>query len=83
MQSEVKLAGFSLRYPVTACMIFVSIVLLGVISTVKIPLVLFPDIDEPFRSSRFRIRTPRPGRFRNRSPSRWKKSSAPFPASSE
>ncbi|MFQ5983817.1 MAG: efflux RND transporter permease subunit, partial [Woeseiaceae bacterium] len=46
--SGVGLANFSIRYPVTICMIFVSIVALGLISVVKIPLVLFPDVDQPF-----------------------------------
>ncbi|MEW5978902.1 MAG: efflux RND transporter permease subunit [Acidobacteriota bacterium] len=43
-----RLAGFSIRRPVTVCMIFVSMVVLGLVSLTKIPLVLTPDIDFPF-----------------------------------
>ena len=43
-----RLAEFSIRYPVTICMIFVSLLTLGIISSSKIPLVLLPDINAPF-----------------------------------
>ncbi len=46
-ESGLGLANFSVRYPVTICMIFVSIVALGLISVFKIPLVLMPDVDFP------------------------------------
>ena len=46
--SGVRLAGFSLRYPVTICMIFVLFVTLGVISIFKIPLVMMPAMEFPF-----------------------------------
>ena len=43
-----RLAQFSLRYPVTICMIFVLFITLGVISIFKIPLVMMPAMDWPF-----------------------------------
>ena len=43
-----RLAQFSIQHPVTICMIFVCFVVLGLISIVKIPLVLAPDISFPF-----------------------------------
>ncbi|RPI27942.1 MAG: efflux RND transporter permease subunit [Acidobacteria bacterium] len=43
-----RLAGFSIRYPVTICMILVSFLVLGGVSTFKIPLVMLPDVDAPF-----------------------------------
>jgi len=43
-----RLAGFSIRYPVTVCMILVSFILLGAVSAFKIPLVMLPDVDAPF-----------------------------------
>ena len=43
-----RLAEFSLRYPVTICMIFVLFITLGVISIFKIPLVMMPAMDWPF-----------------------------------
>ena len=42
--SGARLAEFSIRYPVTICMIFVSLLTLGIISSAKIPLVLLPDV---------------------------------------
>ena len=46
--SGARLADFSIRYPITICMIFVSLLTLGIISAVKIPLVLLPDVSFPF-----------------------------------
>ena len=46
--SGARLAEFSIRYPVTICMIFVSLLTLGIISSAKIPLVLLPDVNAPF-----------------------------------
>ena len=43
-----RLAGFSIRYPVTICMILVSFIVLGAVSAFKIPLVMLPDVDAPF-----------------------------------
>ncbi|MEE9240737.1 MAG: efflux RND transporter permease subunit, partial [bacterium] len=43
-----RLAEYSIRYPVTISMIFVSFLVLGAISIWKIPLVMLPDIDFPF-----------------------------------
>ncbi len=43
-----RLAEFSIRYPVTICMTFVSFIVLGLVSLSKIPLVLTPDINFPF-----------------------------------
>ena len=45
--SGARLADFSIRFPVTICMIFVSLLTLGLISAGKIPLVLLPDVDQP------------------------------------
>jgi multidrug efflux pump subunit AcrB len=42
-----RLASFSIRRPVTICMIFVSLLTLGIISVEKIPLVLLPAVDNP------------------------------------
>ena len=42
-----RLAAFSIRKPVTICMIFVTIVLLGLISLAKIPLLLVPKLNAP------------------------------------
>ncbi len=42
------LAGFSVRYPVTICAVFSLLLLVGLVSLFKIPLVLFPDLDLPF-----------------------------------
>ncbi|MEJ2145467.1 MAG: efflux RND transporter permease subunit [Acidobacteriota bacterium] len=42
-----RLSEFSIRYPVTICMILVSFLLLGIVSIFKIPLVLFPSINAP------------------------------------
>ena len=55
------LASLSIRYPVTICMIFVSIVVVGLISVSKIPLVLFPDVDQPFAFVRVPYRNATPG----------------------
>jgi HAE1 family hydrophobic/amphiphilic exporter-1 len=43
-----RLARFSIRHPVTTCMVFVSFLVLGGISITRIPLVLQPDIRFPF-----------------------------------
>jgi len=43
-----KLAEFSIRHPVTICMILLSFLVLGGVSGFKIPLVLFPEVDAPF-----------------------------------
>ena len=42
-----RLSEFSIRFPVTICMVLVSFLLLGVVSIFKIPLVLFPSINAP------------------------------------
>ena len=42
------LAGFSVRYPVTICAVFTLLLLVGVVSLFRIPLVLLPDLDLPF-----------------------------------
>jgi hydrophobic/amphiphilic exporter-1 (mainly G- bacteria), HAE1 family len=47
-QAGDRLAGFSIRYPVTICMVFLSFIVLGLVSLTKIPLVLTPDINFPF-----------------------------------
>jgi HAE1 family hydrophobic/amphiphilic exporter-1 len=43
-----KMARFSIRHPVTTCMVFLSFLVLGGISIYRIPLVLQPDIRFPF-----------------------------------
>ncbi|HUG82436.1 MAG TPA: efflux RND transporter permease subunit [Bryobacterales bacterium] len=43
-----RLADFSVRYPVTICMVFVLLLTLGTISIFRIPLVLLPTVDGPF-----------------------------------
>ncbi len=43
-----RLAEFSIRFPVTICMVFISFIVLGAVSIVKIPLVLTPDLSFPF-----------------------------------
>ncbi len=45
--SGARLADFSIRYPVTICMVFISLLTLGIISVGKIPLVLLPAVDNP------------------------------------
>src|SRR5436309_7874297 len=47
-QAGFRLAELSIRYPVTVCMIFISFIVLGLVSVTKIPLVLTPDISFPF-----------------------------------
>lgn len=41
-------AEFSIRRPVTICMIFLSMLILGMFASQKLPLELFPDIEPPF-----------------------------------
>jgi hydrophobic/amphiphilic exporter-1 (mainly G- bacteria), HAE1 family len=43
-----RLSDFSIRYPVTICMIFLSFLALGGISISKIPLVMLPEVNAPF-----------------------------------
>src|SRR5918995_1485909 len=43
-----KLARFSIDHPVSIWMVFISMVLLGLVSMGKIPLVMTPDISFPF-----------------------------------
>jgi HAE1 family hydrophobic/amphiphilic exporter-1 len=42
-----SLSDFSIKYPVTICMVLVCFVVLGAISLFKIPLVLLPEVDFP------------------------------------
>ncbi len=42
-----RLSDFSIRYPVSICMVLISFLLLGTVSMFEIPLVLFPNINEP------------------------------------
>ncbi|MBI3949645.1 MAG: efflux RND transporter permease subunit [Acidobacteria bacterium] len=42
-----NLSDFSIKYPVTICMVLVCSVVLGAISIFKIPLVFLPDVDFP------------------------------------
>lgn len=43
-----RMAGFSLRYPVTVCMVFIMLITSGVIATSRISLEMFPDVTFPF-----------------------------------
>lgn len=43
-----RLAQFSIHHPVTVCMIFACLMVLGAVSIAKIPLVMTPDISFPF-----------------------------------
>ncbi len=43
-----RLSDFSIRYPVTICMVLISFLVLGLISTVKIPLLMLPEVNAPF-----------------------------------
>jgi HAE1 family hydrophobic/amphiphilic exporter-1 len=43
-----SLAELSLRRPVTAVMCFVSLVVVGLLASVRLPLEQFPDINVPF-----------------------------------
>ncbi len=47
-QAGSAVAGFSVRRPVTICMIFISILAFGLIATGRIPLKLLPDLEAPF-----------------------------------
>jgi len=46
-QRGARLAAFSIKRPVTISMVFVCLVAMGVIASVRIPLVLLPDIQFP------------------------------------
>ncbi|HEX5755628.1 MAG TPA: efflux RND transporter permease subunit [Arenimonas sp.] len=43
-----SLAEFSLRRPVTICMLFVSMLVIGLLAAFRLPLAFFPEIDAPF-----------------------------------
>ncbi|RXR07478.1 efflux RND transporter permease subunit [Pseudoxanthomonas composti] len=43
-----SVAAFSIRRPVTTIMLFVSMVVVGIIAAVRLPLEAFPDISAPF-----------------------------------
>jgi len=43
-----SLAELSLRRPVTAMMVFVSLVAIGLIAAFRLPLAFFPEVDAPF-----------------------------------
>ncbi len=42
-----RLAAFSIRKPVTVCMLFLSILVLGAIAVFRVPLMLLPTLDAP------------------------------------
>ena len=48
MNTKGRLSQFSIRYPVTVCMLLVTFLLLGAVSLTRIPLVLLPSINAPF-----------------------------------
>ena len=55
-----RLAMLSIRNPVTVCMLFLSIVVMGVIAVVRVPLMLVPQLDAPvmFVSAQYYNATP-------------------------
>ncbi len=48
MSTKGRLSSFSIRYPVTVCMLLITFLLLGAVSLTRIPLVLLPSINAPF-----------------------------------
>ncbi|MEE8586718.1 MAG: efflux RND transporter permease subunit, partial [Acidobacteriota bacterium] len=48
MNTKGRLSQFSIRYPVTVCMLLITFLLLGAVSLTRIPLVLLPSINAPF-----------------------------------
>ncbi len=42
-----KIVGLAIRQPVTVCMVFLSIVVMGLIAVLRIPLMLVPQLDAP------------------------------------
>ncbi len=47
-EEDRSLASFSIRHPVTVCMMLLSLMVLGAVAIAKIPLVLQPNISFPF-----------------------------------
>src|SRR5437588_10930668 len=43
-----SLVRFAIGHPVTMCMVFLSFIVLGLVSATRIPIVLTPDISFPF-----------------------------------
>lgn len=46
-ESGQRIAAFAVRNPVTVCMVFVCIVVMGVIAVTRIPLMLVPQLEAP------------------------------------
>ncbi len=46
-QSGERIVGLAIRQPVTVCMLFLSIVVMGLIAVMRIPLMLVPQLDAP------------------------------------
>ena len=42
-----RLASLAIRNPVTICMVFLSIVVMGLIAVTRVPLMLMPSLDAP------------------------------------
>src|SRR4030042_21110 len=42
-----RLAGFSIHYPVTICMLLISFLVLGGVAAFKIPLDMLPEVNAP------------------------------------
>lgn len=57
LQLSAPLAAFAMRRPVTVCMIFLSLLLLGLVSSRLLPLEKFPGIDIP----QIMVQVPYPG----------------------
>ena len=48
MRPGERMVRFAISHPVTVCMAFASLMVLGLVSTTRIPVVLTPDINFPF-----------------------------------
>jgi HAE1 family hydrophobic/amphiphilic exporter-1 len=48
MRSGERMVRFAISHPVTVCMTFASLMVLGFVSMTRIPVVLTPDISFPF-----------------------------------
>jgi HAE1 family hydrophobic/amphiphilic exporter-1 len=60
-QRDDLISSFSIRHPVTVCMVLLTMVVLGAVAIFKIPLVLQPDISFPFLEVYIPYRNAAPG----------------------
>ncbi len=56
-----RIVGLAIRHPVTVCMLFVSIVAMGLIAVQRIPLMLVPQLDAPVMFVRAHYHNATPG----------------------